>query len=84
MPQYCTKPSAIVVALLVACAVALNPSPGAHPTLDAATFAAEGLTESARLSAVYEAILAARDAEAGQAGWGLCMAAPGSLVVVTS
>ncbi len=58
------KPSAIVVALLVACAVALNPGPSAHPTLDAATAAAEGLTESARLSAAYDAILAARDADA--------------------
>ena len=58
------KPSAIVVALLVACAVAFNQSPSAHPTLDAATVAADGLTESARLSTAYDAILAARDAEA--------------------
>ena len=70
------KPSAIVVALLVACAVVFNRGPSAHPTLGAATVGAEGLTESARLSAVYDAILAARDAEAASLLARACPPAP--------
>lgn len=58
------KPSAVVVAFVVACAVALNPGWNSGATLSAAPVATNGITESARLSAIYDAILASRDSEA--------------------
>ncbi len=59
------KPSAIVVALLSACAVALHVTPHSGTTLLASpAIAAESLTQSSTLASAYDAILSSRDREA--------------------
>lgn len=58
------KPSAIVVALVTACAIALHITPHLRITLLAAPLGGGGLTESTQLAAAYDAILNSRDREA--------------------
>ena len=70
------KPSAAVVALVVGCAVALNPGANARSTLRATPSAADGISEGARLSAIYDAILASRDTDAEALLASACPPAP--------
>ncbi|MFN7982360.1 MAG: hypothetical protein U0Q11_10920 [Vicinamibacterales bacterium] len=58
------KPSAIVLALVAACAIALHAAPHLRTVLLAAPALAGGLTDSAQLAAAYDAILASRDRDA--------------------
>jgi tetratricopeptide (TPR) repeat protein len=58
------KPSAITVALIVACAVAFDTGTSARAVPSAIPVVADRLTESARLSSVYDAILASHDSDA--------------------
>jgi len=68
----------IVVALFTACAIALHVAPHHLTVLLAAPAGGDGLTESTRLSAAYEAILASRDQDAETLLTRACPPAPGA------